>query len=139
MNIPSWILIVSTLVEVLLLVLAGFLFVKLKKSENLIHILQDRQQEFLRKLDFNARLEQEIVDSFTKRQEELAALEEKLQYRAVEMRRLLEQAETFTKSPQFLRQTILSGSKRGLSVQALAQSTGLSTDEVELILDQSKL
>jgi hypothetical protein len=55
------------------------------------------------------------------------------------MRRLLEQAETFTKSPQFLRQTILSGSKRGLSVQALAQSTGLSTDEVELILDQSKL
>ena len=68
MNIPSWILIVSTLVEVLLLVLAGFLFVKLKKSENLIHILQDRQQEFLRKLDFNARLEQEIVDSFTKRQ-----------------------------------------------------------------------
>ena len=56
-----------------------------------------------------------------------------------EMRRLLEQAETFTKSPQFLRQTILSGFKRGHSIQALAQSTGLSEDEVELILDQPKL
>lgn len=139
MNIPSWILIVSTLMEVLLLVLAGFFFVKLKKSESLVRTLQDRQQEFLRKLDFNAQLEKEIVASFTKRQEELAVLEEKLQYRATEMRRLLEQAETFTKSPQFLRQTILSGFKRGHSVQALAQSTGLSVDEVELILDQSKL
>lgn len=139
MNIPSWILIVSTLIEVLLLVLAGFFFIKLKKSESLVYSLQDRQQEFLRKLDFNAQLEKEIVASFTKRQEELAALEEKLQYRATEMRRLLEQAETFTKSPQFLRQTILSGFKRGLSVQALAQSTGLSVDEVELILDQPKL
>lgn len=139
MNIPSWILIVSTLIEVLLLVLAGFFFVKLKKSESLVYSLQDRQQEFLRKLDFNAQLEKEIVASFTKRQEELAALEEKLRCRATEMRRLLEQAETFTKSPQFLRQTILSGFKRGLSVQALAQSTGLSVDEVELILDQPKL
>lgn len=139
MDIPYWILAGSTLIEVLLLLLAAVFFVKLKKSESLMHTLQDRQQEFLRKLDFNARLEKEIVSSFASRQEELAALEEKLQYRAEEMRRLLEQAETFTKSPQFLRQTILSGFKRGHSIQALAQSTGLSEDEVELILDQSKL
>ena len=139
MDIPYWILVSSTLIEVLLLLLAAVFFVKLKKSESLMRALQDRQQEFLRKLDFNAQLEKEIVSSFTSRQEELAALEEKLQYRAEEMRRLLEQAETFTKSPQFLRQTILSGFKRGHSIQALAQSTGLSEDEVELILDQPKL
>lgn len=139
MDIPYWILAGSTLIEVLLLLLAAVFFVKLKKSESLMRTLQDRQQEFLRKLDFNARLEKEIVSSFASRQEELAALEEKLQYRAEEMRRLLEQAKTFTKSPQFLRQTILSGFKRGHSIQALAQSTGLSEDEVELILDQPKL
>lgn len=139
MDIPYWILVSSTLIEVLLLLLAAVFFVKLKKSESLMRALQDRQQEFLRKLDFNAQLEKEIVSSFARRQEELAALEEKLQYRAEEMRRLLEQAETFTKSPQFLRQTILSGFKRGHSIQALAQSTGLSEDEVELILDQPKL
>ena len=120
MDIPYWILAGSTLIEVLLLLLAAVFFVKLKKSESLMRTLQDRQQEFLRKLDFNARLEKEIVSSFASRQEELAALEEKLQYRAEEMRRLLEQAETFTKSPQFLRQTILSGFKRGHSIQALA-------------------
>ena len=128
MDIPYWILVSSTLIEVLLLLLAAVFFVKLKKSESLMRALQDRQQEFLRKLDFNAQLEKEIVSSFASRQEELAALEEKLQYRAEEMRRLLEQAETFTKSPQFLRQTILSGFKRGHSIQALAQSTGLSED-----------
>jgi hypothetical protein len=87
----------------------------------------------------NARLENEIIGTFTKRQEELTALEEKLHYRALEMRRLLEQAENFTKSPQFLRQTILSGFKRGQSAEALAQATGLSVDEVELILDQPKI
>jgi len=138
MQIPYWILIGSTLIEALLLVLAGLFYVKFKKSEALLHTLQNRQQEFLQKLDFNARLEQEIVASFAKRQEELAALEEKLQNRAHEMRRLLEQAENFTKSPQFLRQTILSGFKRGQSVSALAQATGLSVDEVELIIDQRK-
>ena len=125
--------------EILLIVLAFFFYRKLKKSELLVRSLQDRQEEFLQKLDINARLEKEIIGTFTKRQEELTALEEKLHYRAVEMRRLLEQAENFTKSPQFLRQTILSGFKRGQSAEALAQSTGLSVDEVELILDQPKI
>ena len=136
--ISLWILAASTLVEALLLVLAIFFFRKLKKSEALVRSLQDRQAEFLQRLDFNARLEKEIIGTFSQRQEELAALEEKLNHRAVEMRRLLEQAENFTKSPQFLRQTILSGFRRGQSAQALAQATGLSVDEVELILDQPK-
>jgi hypothetical protein len=138
-EISYWVLASSTLVEILLLVLAFFFFLKLKKSELLVRSLQDRQEEFLQRLDMNARLEQEIVSTFAKRQEELVALEEKLHYRAVEMRRLLEQAENFTKSPQFLRQTILSGFRRGQSAQALAQATGLSVDEVELILDQPKV
>ena len=138
-EIAYWVLASSTLVEILLLVLAFFFFLKLKKSELLVRSLQDRQEEFLQRLDMNARLEQEIVSTFAKRQEELVALEEKLHYRAVEMRRLLEQAENFTKSPQFLRQTILSGFRRGQSAQALAQATGLSVDEVELILDQPKV
>jgi hypothetical protein len=137
-EISLWILVASTLVETLLLVLAVFFFRKLKKSEALVRSLQDRQSEFLQRLDFNARLEKEIIGTFSQRQEELAALEEKLNHRAVEMRRLLEQAENFTKSPQFLRQTILSGFRRGQSAQALAQATGLSVDEVELILDQPK-
>lgn len=137
-EISYWILIASTLAEILLLVLALFFFLKLKKSELLVRGLQDRQQEFLNRLDANARLEKEIVSTFAKRQEELATLEEKLRHRSVELRRLLEQAENFTKSPQFLRQTILSGFKRGQSAQALAQATGLSVDEVDLILDQPK-
>lgn len=134
-----WILAASTLVEILLLGLAIFFFTRLRKSEQLVRSLQDRQQEFLQKLDANARLEQEIVASFAKRQAELATLDEKLRQRSTDLRRLLEQAETFTKSPQFLRQAILSGFKRGQSPQALAQATGLSVDEVELILDQPEI
>ncbi len=138
-EISYWVLAASTVMEILFIVLAVFFYAKLKKSELLVRSLQDRQDEFLQKLDMNARLEKEIIGTFTKRQEELTALEEKLHYRAAEMRRLLEQAENFTKSPQFLRQTILSGFKRGQSPEALAQSTGLSVDEVELILDQAKV
>ena len=137
-DLSYWILAASTAVELLLMVLACIFYVKLKKSELLVRALQDKQQEFLQKLDFNARLEKEIVETFSKRQEELALLEDKLRQRSTEMRRLLEQAENFTKSPQFLRQTILSGFRRGQSPQALAQATGLSVDEVELILDQPK-
>ncbi|MGE4442975.1 MAG: hypothetical protein AB7D27_16040 [Desulfomicrobium sp.] len=138
-EISYWILAASTVMEIVLIALAVFFYNKLKQSELLVRSLQDRQDEFLQKLDMNARLEKEIIGTFTKRQEELTALEEKLHYRAVEMRRLLEQAENFTKSPQFLRQTILSGFKRGQSAEALAQSTGLSVDEVELILDQARV
>lgn len=138
-EISYWILAASTVMEIVLIALAVFFYSKLKQSELLVRSLQDRQDEFLQKLDMNARLEKEIIGTFTKRQEELTALEEKLHYRAVEMRRLLEQAENFTKSPQFLRQTILSGFKRGQSAEALAQSTGLSVDEVELILDQARV
>ncbi len=139
MHISFWILVTSTAVEILLLVLAVLFFVRLKKSEALVRTLQERQHEFLQRLDFNATLEKEIINSFEARQKELTLLEEKLQQRADEMRRLLDQAENFTQSPQFLRQTILNGVKRGQSVAMLAKATGLSVDEVELIVDQLKM
>lgn len=137
-SLPYWILVFSTVVEIALLVLAIFFIVRLRRSEALVRALQNRQDEFLARLEANARLEKEIVGSFAKRQEELIVLEEKLALRATEMRRLLEQADTFTKSPQFLRQIILSGYSRGQSPTALARATGLSVDEVELIIDQPK-
>lgn len=139
MHISFWILATSTAVEILLLALAIVFFMRLKKSEALVRTLQERQQEFLQRLDFNATLEKEIVGSFEARQKELAILEEKLQQRASEMRRLLDQAENFIQSPQFLRQTILNGIKRGQSVAVLAKATGLSIDEVELIVDQLEI
>ncbi|MDY0274677.1 MAG: hypothetical protein RBR42_04460 [Desulfomicrobium sp.] len=139
MHISFWILVTSTAVEMLLLVLAVLFFIRLKKSEALVRTLQERQHEFLQRLDFNATLEKEIISSFETRQKELTLLEEKLQQRADEMRRLLDQAENFTQSPQFLRQTILNGVKRGQSVAMLAKATGLSVDEVELIVDQLKM
>ena len=80
-----------------------------------------------------------MVASFATRQQELIKLENKLEERATELYRLLQQTETFCKSPQFLRQTILSGYKRGQSVQALSVATGMSKDEIELILRQENL
>ena len=77
-EISYWILAASTVMEVLFIVLAVFFYTKLKKSELLVRSLQDRQDEFLQKLDMNARLEKKIIGTFTKRQEELTALEEKL-------------------------------------------------------------
>lgn len=135
-SVSYWILAASTLVELVLLGLAIVFFGRLKKSEALLHSLQNRQQEFLNKLEASSRLEKEMISSFSERQEELIVLEEKLRLRVTEMRRLLEQADNFTKSPQFLRQIILSGYGRGQSAEALARATGLSVDEVELIIDQ---
>ena len=52
--------------------------------------------------------------------------------------KLVRKAEECSRSPEFLRQIILNGSKRGQSALALAKSTGLSLDEVELILAQQE-
>ena len=86
------------------------------------------------KLDFNAKLEQELVGSFQRRQAELAELDQKLEERSRQLEKLVRKAEEFTRSPDFLRQVIVNGARRGQSPQALAKATGLSLDEVELIL-----
>ena len=74
--------------------------------------------------------------TFAQRQAELRELDEKLSERVTELRRLLEQAEGISRSPQFLREIILNGRRKGLSSRQIARNAGLSVDEVELILAQ---
>jgi hypothetical protein len=127
-----------TVCELLLLLLVVLFFSRLRRSEELLAKLQKNQDTLLKKLDFNARLEHELVSSFQNRQAELAELDQKLEERRTELMRLVKKAEEYTRSPDFLRQIIVNGSRRGQSPQALAKATGLALDEVELILAQNK-
>ena len=102
-----------------------------------MHMLQDNQAKLLARIETNARLEREVVESFAQRQIELEELNTKLEDRAQSLRRLLEQAEGITRSPQFLREIILNGRKKGQTVQQIAKNAGLSVDEVQLILAQN--
>ena len=122
-----------------LLILGGVLFfyLRLRRSEGLLNTLQDNQENLLARIEMNARLEREIVATFAQRQAELRSLDEKLEERAQELRRRLEQAEGICRSPQFLREIILNGRRKGLSSRQIARNAGLSVDEVELILAQN--
>lgn len=102
-----------------------------------MHLLQDNQANLLARIETNARLEREIVESFGQRQTELEELNTRLEDRAQTLRKLLEQAEGISRSPQFLREIILNGRKKGLSAKQIARNAGLSIDEVELILAQN--
>ena len=88
-------------------------------------------------MTLNANLESELVRSFQLRQNELVKLDQQLEEKVGKLRSLLAQAEQVSRSPRFLRELILSGSRAGQSTAQLAKSTGLSLDEVELILAQS--
>jgi len=134
-TLPLWILVLSTAMEVVLVGVAIALYLRLRRSEALIRTLRERQGEFMEKLAWNSRLEQELVASFAERQAELARLDAELNQSAARLRQLLEAAERYTKSPDFLRHVILTGRRRGQSPQALAQATGLSVSEVEIILE----
>lgn len=138
MTLQEWLLVVLTASELALLFLVVIFFSRLRKSEELLSALQQNQDGLLAKLSQNARLEQELMESFGERQAELTRLDDTLEERSRELRKLLKQAEEFTRSPEFLRQLILTGHKKGQSAKALAKSTGLSQDEVELILEQAK-
>lgn len=138
MNSYSSLIIFLTVCELVLLLLVVLFFSRLRRSEELLAKLQKNQDALLKKLDFNAKLEQELVGSFQRRQVELAELDQKLEQRRDELERLVKKAKEFSRSPDFLRQIILNGSRRGQSPLALAKATGLSLDEVELILSQSK-
>lgn len=122
-----------------LLILSGVLFfyLRLRNSERLLNTLQGNQQDLLNRIEMNARLEKDIVATFAQRQAELRNLDEKLEQRAQTLRRLLEQAEGITRSPQFLRELILNGQRKGLSSRQIARNAGLSVDEVELIMSQN--
>lgn len=122
-----------------LLILSGVLFfyLRLCNSERLLNTLQGNQEALLARIEMNARLEKEIVATFAQRQAELRSLDEKLEQRAQTLRRLLDQAEGITRSPQFLRELILNGQRKGLSAKQIARNAGLSVDEVELIMSQN--
>ncbi|MGE4311873.1 hypothetical protein [Desulfovibrio sp.] len=121
-----------------LMVLGGVLFfyLRLRRSEAMLNALQGNQEALLARIEMNARLEREIVATFAQRQAELQNLDEKLEERARDLRRLLEQAEGISRSPQFLRELILNGRNKGLTSRQIARNSGLSVDEVELILAQ---
>ncbi len=130
-------LIALSLTEILLFFMILRFFSRLRKSEDLLTRLRDGQTSLLDKLRTNAELEHELMDSFSARQRELSALNAKLEERAQELRGLVEQAENISRSPQFLRELIIAGKKKGRSPLQLAKATGLSLDEVELILAQA--
>lgn len=131
------ILLLLSLAEIILFVMLLRFFRRLRKSEELLTKLKDGQQSLLDKLMANARLEQELMESFTTRQNELHILNSQLQERADTLQTLLEQAEAVSRSPQFLRELILTGAKKGRTPAQLAKATGLSLDEVELILEEN--
>lgn len=135
-NLAPILIIAFSLLEVCILGGVLFFYLRLRRSEALLNALQDNQQNLLERIEFNARMEREIVASFAQRQAELRNLDEKLEERAQDLRRLLEQAEGITRSPQFLRELILNGKRKGLSARQIARNAGLSVDEVDLILTQ---
>ena len=123
--------------EVVLLVVVILFFLRLKKSETLLSGLQANQEEFIKRLQFNTQLESELVATFEQRQQELVALNTQLEKKAGELKKLVDLANEYCKSPQFMREIILQGHRTGQSPAQMAKSTGLSLEEIELIIDQS--
>ncbi|GFM38174.1 hypothetical protein [Desulfovibrio psychrotolerans] len=137
MQLSHWILLFMSVTEIALLLLLFVFFLRLKRSESLLNEMQAKQEAFAAKIRFNAELEQELVDSFAQRQEQLRQLDIQLEARAASLQKLIKQAEDITRSPHFLREMIIDGHRKGRSPQQLARATGLSVDEVELILMKS--
>ena len=135
-NLIFALIVVFSLLELAILGGVLFFYLRLRRSEALLNALQGNQEALLARIEMNARLEREIVATFAQRQAELQNLDAKLEERAQELRRLLEQAEGISRSPQFLREIILNGKRKGLSSRQIARNAGLSVDEVDLILAQ---
>ena len=133
-----WILIVISLAELVLFVLLLRFFSRLRRSEHLLTELSEGQQVLMDKLRTNAELERELMQTFSARQAGLQQLNASLDQRAAELAALLEQAQAVSRSPQFLRELIIAGRKKGRTSSQLAKATGLSLDEVELILAQAE-
>lgn len=137
MQFTFWLLALVTIFEFVLFFLLLSFFRRLKKSEELLLRLQSGQSSLLANLEENAQLEKDLIASFVDRQRELKNLDMHLEERAATLSRLLNQAEAVSRSPQFLRELILSGVRQGKSPLELAKGTGLSLDEVNLILAQT--
>lgn len=128
---------VVSLLELLLLTLVIVFFFRLKRSEKSMNDLTQKHDQMLNKLRFNAELEQELVSSFETRQQELVELDKNLAAKAKELKKLIKQAESMSKSPDFLREIIFEGRRQGKTFSEIARSTGLSVEEVELIVEQA--
>lgn len=133
-----WVILLFTAAELALLGSVVFFFLRLRRSEGLMTLLQANQEQLLERLQKNAELERDLVATFAQRQAELRVLDQRLEERATDLRRLLEQAEGILRSPQFLRELILNGHKKGQTPQQIAKAAGLAVDEVELILNQGR-
>lgn len=133
----TWFLVLLSVLELVLIGLVLVFFGRLKRSEGAMQALQQSQKDLLTKLHFNTELEQELVASFAERQAELGKLEEQLAAREAALKDLLARAEEMSRSPELMRRMILEGHRQGKKVGELARATGLSRDEVELILMQA--
>jgi len=130
-------LILFTISEVVLLGVVIMFFLRLKKSETLLSGMQAKQEEFIKRLQFNTQLENELVATFEQRQQELVSLNNDIEDRAAKLKILVKQADEYSKSPQFMREIIIKGHRAGKSPLQMAKSTGLSLEEIELIIDQA--
>ena len=135
MTLPLWIIAIVTVAESVLVALVFLFFLRLRRSEAMLTELQANQEAMLDRLRRNANLEQALVDTFAQRQEQLVLVNEQLEGRIEALKRLLDQAEGICRSPQFLRELILNGRRKGQTAQ-IARATGLTVDEVEIILVQ---
>ncbi|MEG1609942.1 MAG: hypothetical protein RR317_02025 [Bilophila sp.] len=136
MSLPLWIIAIVTVAESVLVALVFLFFLRLKRSEASLAQLQANQEQVLDRIYQNAALEQELVDTFSQRQEQLLALNQQLEERIDILRRLLDQAEGISRSPQFLREIIFNGRRKGQTPAQIARAAGLTVDEVEIILAQ---
>jgi len=130
-------IILFTVSEIVLLVVVILFFLRLKKSETLLSGLQANQNEFIKRLQFNTQLESELVATFEQRQQELVALNNQLEKKAAELKKLVNLANEYCKSPQFMREIIIQGHRAGKTPAQMVKSSGLSLEEIELIIDQS--
>jgi len=134
MTLPLWIIAIVTVAESVLVALVFLFFLRLRRSEAMLTELQANQEAMLDRLRRNANLEQALVDTFAQRQEQLVLVNEQLEGRIEALKRLLDQAEGICRSPQFLRELILNGRRKGQTAAQIARATGLTVDEVEIIL-----
>ena len=133
----NMLLILFTFSEIVLLAVVILFFLRLRKSEALLSGLQTKQEEFIKRLQFNTQLENELVSTFEQRQQELVTINNEIEKRSAELKKLVDLANEYSKSPQFMREIILNGHRAGKSAVQLAKSTGLGLEEVELIIDQA--
>jgi uncharacterized protein HemX len=130
-------LILLSISEVVLLGVVIMFFLRLRKSEALLSGIQLKQEEFIKRLQFNTQLENELVATFERRQQELVTLNNEIEDRVAELKKLVTQADSYCKSPQFMREIILKGHQAGKTPTQLAKSTGLGLEDIELIIDQA--